>query len=211
MTALESWLRQATRHLANDSVNRVRTEIQEHFELTRDAAIGDGATPDRADSLALKALGDAKAANCQYRRVLLTSAEARMLRSGNWEARAACSHPQLKWMAVGALVAALGAAAALFFTGQAAVGRDVLAIAIGMSPLSGALFLPIRTPVRGRVFRVAKWVAMTVGLALLFGPELLKWSWLLISCLWPLAWTESTRASIRRKLPVAAWPRHLYL
>jgi hypothetical protein len=211
VTALDSWLRQATGHLAKDSVTRVRTEIQEHFESTRDAAIGDGATPDQADSLALNALGDAKAANCQYRRVLLTSAEARMLRSDNWEARTVCSRPQLKWMFVGALVAALGAAAALFITGHAAAGRDVLGVALGMSPLSGALFLAIRTPGRGRVFRVAKWVAMTAALALLFGPEVLKWSWLLISCLWPLAWTESTRASIRRKLPVAAWPRHLYL
>jgi hypothetical protein len=211
MTALESWLRQATRHLAKDSAARVRTEIQEHFESTRDAAIAEGATSDAADSIALNALGDAKAANCQYRRVLLTSSEARMLRSDNWEARAVCSRPQLKWIVVGALVAALGAAAALFLTGQPAAGRDVLAVAIGMSPLSGALFLPIRTPARGRVFLVAKWVAMTVALALLFGPELLKWSWLLFSCLWLLAWTESTRASIRRKLPVAAWPRHLYL
>jgi hypothetical protein len=211
MTALDSWLNQATRHLAQDSVTRVRTEIQEHFESTRDAAIGDGATPDQADSLALTALGDAKAANSQYRRVLLTSGEARMLRSDNWEARAVCSRPQLKWMVAGALVAALGAAAVLFFRGQAAAGRDVLAVAIGMGPLSGALLLPIRTPVRGRVFRVAKWFAITGALALLFGTELGKWSWLLISCLWPLAWTEWTRASIRCKLPTAAWPRHLYL
>ncbi len=108
-------------------------------------------------------------------------------------------------------MAALCAAAAFFLTGHAGPARDVLALAIGMSPLSGALFLPIRTPVRGRVFRSLKWVAMTVAVALVFGPQLLKWSWLLISCLWPLASNEWTRTSIRRKLPVAAWPRHLYL
>ena len=48
-------------------------------------------------------------------------------------------------------------------------------------------------------------------LALIYGPETFQWSWFLISCLWPLAWTEWVRASIRRKLPVASWPRHLYL
>ena len=54
---------------------------------------------------------------------------------------------------------------------------------------------------------------MTAALVLVLGPEdlKLKWSWLLFSCLWPLAISEWTRASIRRKLPIAAWPKHLYL
>ena len=134
-----------------------------------------------------------------------------MLRSGNWEAHAVCSRPWLKWIIAGALVVGLCAASALFFTGRAEVGRDVLGVAIGVSPLTAALFLRFRTPARGRVFRVAKWLAMTIAVALVFGPELLKWSWLLLSCMWPLAWSEWTRASIRRKLPAAAWPRHLYL
>jgi len=47
-------------------------------------------------------------------------------------------------------------------------------------------------------------------LLLAFGPDALKWSWL-TSCLWPLAWIEWTRISIRRKLPVAQWPKQLYL
>ena len=203
MNALDSWLRQATRHLAKDSVTRVRTEIQEHFESTRDAAIRGGTAPEEADRFALHALGDAKTANRQYRRVLLTSAEARMLRSGNWEARAVCSHPRLKWIVAGVIAALLGAAVE--------AGRDAIAVALAIGPLCAALFLPIRTPARGRVFRALKWIALTLALALLFGPELLKWSWLVISCLWPLAWNEWTRASIRRKLPAAAWPRHLYL
>ena len=211
MIALDSWLKQATRHLGKDSVTRVRTEIQEHFDATRDAAIANGATAEEADTFALKALGDAKAANRQYRRVLLTSAESRILRSDDREARAICSRPPLKWIFAGVFVTALCAAAALFLTGHVGAGRDAVALAIGMSPLSGALFLPIRTPARGRVFRALKWIAVTVAVALVFGPELLKWSWLLISCLWPLASSEWTRASIRRKLPASAWPRHLYL
>jgi hypothetical protein len=211
MTGLDSWLKQATRHLAKDSAAQVRTEIQEHYESARDAAIAGGANTDQAARLALNALGNAKTANRQYRHVLLTSAEARMLRDGNREALAVCSRPWLKRVLLAAPVAALAAAAALFFSGHVAAARDVLIGGIGMGPLFAAPLLPIYTPSRGRVFRRVKWVAMTGALVLLFGPQALKWSWLLISCLWPLAWTEWTRASIRRKLPTVAWPKHLYL
>ena len=211
MIGLDSWLKQATRHLAKNSAAQVRTEIQEHYESAREAAISNGATSAEADRLALNVLGDAKTANCQYRRVLLTSAEARMLRDGNWEALAVCSRPWLKRLILAAPVAAAAAATALFFTGRIAVARDLLVLGMGMSPLFAALLLPIYTPSRGRVFRRVKWVAMTGALLLVSGPEVLKWSWLLIACLWPLAWTEWTRASIRRKLPVAKWPKQLYL
>jgi hypothetical protein len=212
MDGLDGWLKQATRYLAKDSAAQVRSEIQEHYEQARDAALTNGATIDEAERVALRALGDAKTANCQYRHVLLTSAEARILREGNWEAHAGCSRPWLKWLVrVGVPLAALAAATALFYTGRAAVARDVLIAGIGMGPLLAAPLLPIYTPLRGRVFRLVKWAAMTGTLVLVFGPDTLKWSWLLISCLWPLAWTEWTRASIRRKLPVSAWPKHLYL
>jgi len=83
MTGLDNWLRQAARTLASDSAARVRTEIQEHYESAREAAMSGGAAADEADGLALGAPGDARTANCQYRRVLLTSAEARLLRKGN--------------------------------------------------------------------------------------------------------------------------------
>jgi hypothetical protein len=66
MTDLQDWLRQATRHLAKDGVAQVRTEIGEHYELARDAAIADGATAEEADKIALNALGEAVAANRQY-------------------------------------------------------------------------------------------------------------------------------------------------
>jgi hypothetical protein len=211
MIGLDSWLKQATWHLAKDSAAQVRTEIQEHYESARDAAVSNGATIDEADRLALNLLGDAKTANRQYRYVLLTSAEARMLRDGNWEARAICSRSRLKWLLVGVPVAAVLAATALFFSGQIAPARDLLMLGVGMSPLFAALILPIYTPSRGRVFRRVKWVAMTGALVLVFGSEALRWSWLLIACLWPLALTEWTRASIRRKLPVAKWPKQLYL
>jgi hypothetical protein len=187
---LDNWLRQPTRNLARGSVAQVRTEIREHYESARDAAIADGATTEDAESRAVRALGDAKAANCQYCRVLLTSAEARLLREGNWEARAVCRHPQLKRLAIAVPMAIVLAAAALFFTGHTVVARDVLICGIGLSPLSAALLLPINTRSRSRVFRYTKWIVMTGAVVLLFGQDALKWSWLLFSCLGPLAWTE---------------------
>ncbi len=211
MTGLDNWLTQATRHLSKDSAAQVRTEIQEHYESAREASMAGGATADEADRLAVTALGDAKAANRQYRKVLLTSAEARMLRDAKWEARAVCSRPWLWWLLLPIPVAALLAATALFLLGAIAVARVLLAGGIGMGFLFAAPFLPVYTPSRGRIFRGVKWVVLISMLVLAFGPNALKWSWLLASCLWPLAWIEWTRVSIRRKLRVAEWPRPLYL
>ena len=117
------------------------------------------------------------------------------------------SRPWLKWLLVAAPVVLVEAAATLYFHGKVEdVARNLLLAGIGMSPLFAALLLPINTPSRGRVFRYGKWVAMTLALVLLFGPEALKWSWLLISCVWLLGRNEWAPASIRRKLSVSAWP-----
>ena len=210
-TELETWLKQATRRLSRDSAAQVRTEIQEHYESAREVAMCGGATADRAERSALIALGDAKAANRQYRSVLLTSSEARMLREGNWEARAVCSSPWMKWVLLAMPVAALFAATACLLTGAIAVARVLLVGGIGMGLLFVAPFLPVYTPSRGRVFRLVKWIVLVGMLGLAFGPDALQWSWLLASCLWPMAWIEWTRLSIRRKLPVAKWPKQLYL
>jgi hypothetical protein len=210
MNALDSWIRQATRNLASDSAARVRTEIQEHYEAAFGAAVAKGSDTREADRLALAALGDARTVNCQYRRVFLTSAEANLLSEGNWEARTFCSRRRLKWVFLAIPIAAAAVAITLFVAGRAALALNVLALAIGMAPLAAAPFLPIYTRARGRVFRSVKWVAMTGALLLAFGPETFKWSWLLFLCLWPMVWTEWSRASIRRKLPMAKWPRQLY-
>jgi hypothetical protein len=211
MTELEIWLRQATRHLSKDSTARVRCEILEHFELTRESALGGGATPEEASRFALAALGDAKAANGQYRHVLLTSAEARMLGDAKWETRAFCSRYWLKWSLLAIPVGMLLTAAALFLVGSNPVARVLLAGGIGLGFFFAAPFLPVYNRSRGRIFRSVKWVVMVGMLLLVFGADAIQWSWLLILCLWPMAWMEWTRVSIRRKLPVAQWPKSLYL
>ncbi len=212
MTALvEIWLEQATRHLAKDSVEQVRTEIREHYELAFEAALSDGATDDLADKLAVAVLGNAKIANRQYCEVLLTSAEAEILGEGNWEARTVCSRAWLKWLLIALPIVALSAAAALFLKGSITLALDLLMGGIGTGVFFAASFLPVYTHARSRVLRFAKWVVMLGNLVLVFGPNPQIGSWLLISCLWPFFRIEWTRSSIRRKLPIANWPKQLYL
>jgi hypothetical protein len=207
MSGLDGWLNQATRHLSSDSAAQVRTEIREHYESALETAVAGGATAREADSCAVAALGDAKTANRQYRKVLLTSSEARMLRNAKRESRAVCSRPWLKWSFRAMPIAALLAAVALFRAAE--ISQACAVVLIGL--LSASPFLPVYTPARGRVFRCVKWAAIIGIYGLAFGPNTLHWSWLLFSCLWPIFWIEWTRASIRRKLPIEKWPRALYL
>ena len=211
MTELENWLTHATRRLSRDSAARVRTEIQEHYESAREAALARGASSEEASRAALVALGDASAANRQYRKVLLTSAEARVLRQGNCEAQAICSRPLLKQVVKALPVAVLAAAAAAFFGGPGWLARPLLALAIVSGLQLAAPFLPVYTPARGRIFRVVKWAALLGAFVLALGSDTLRLSWLLATSLWPLFWIERTRHAIRRKLPVAQWPKQLYL
>ena len=211
MTNLEIWLKDATRHLSKDSVIQVRTEIQEHFNSATEAAIGSGIAPAEAERLALKALGDSAQANRQYRKVLLTASEARLLREGNSEARAICSRPWLKSLLLAIPISTFSVAAALFLSDSVAFAKPTLLAGIALTLLCAAPLLPVYTPLRGLAFRCVKWTLLIGTFVLAFGPNLLESFWLFASCLWPLAWIEWTRVAIRRKLPVANWPKHLHL
>jgi hypothetical protein len=211
MSRLEPWLEQATRRLSKDSAAQVRSEIQEHYESAREAALSAGATPEEAERSAVAALGDARTANRQYRSVLLTAAEARLLRQGNCEAHALCSQAWLKWLLLAVPVGALAASVACLFAGAIGPARVLLASGFAVGIFFVAPFLPIYTPSRARVYRAIKWVVLVGGLGLAFWPEVLQWSWLLLSCLWTVGWIEWMRVSIRRKLPVGKWPKQLYL
>jgi hypothetical protein len=67
VTPFEQWLSDATRGLSTESAARVRAEIQQHYDSACEAG-GD----------ALAELGDPRAANRAYRKVLLTEQEALM-------------------------------------------------------------------------------------------------------------------------------------
>jgi len=211
ITAFETWLTQATRHLSRDAATQVRSEIREHYDAAKESAMVHGSSSEEADRVALEALGDARAANRQYRKVMLTSGEARVLREGDGEARAICSRTWRKWLMLAVPAGVLLAGIGFAFANQAVVAQVLLVGGLGMSLLFAAMFLPVYTPARSRVFRAVKWAVMVGIVVMAFWPMLLQWSWLLFSCLWPVAWVEWTRGSIRRKLPIEKWPKQLYL
>jgi hypothetical protein len=209
--ALELWLSQATRHLSHNSAAQVRTEIQEHYDSAFDAARAGGATADDADRIALTALGDAREANRQYRKVLLTSSEARLLGESGWESRTVCARRLSKSVLLSVPAVVLLASIVLFRFGSPEIARVLLAASIGMSLLFLMPLLPIYTESRSRIARYFRWILLFGGPVLIFGADALKFSWMLITIFWPIISVEWTRISIRRKLPVAQWPRHLYL
>ncbi len=166
-----------------------------------------GATADEADRQAVAALGDARTANRQYRKVLLTASEARVLAYS--EARAVCSQMWVKWVKLAIPLAALFTAIGLLLTGSIAVARLLVAMGGWMALMFAVPFLPVYTPSRAQVFRAVKWMVMIAVLLQTFGTGGPKWLMLLVYCLlWRIEWQ---RASIRRKLRVTEWPKQLYL
>ena len=208
---LSDWLNQATRKLSRESAEQVRREIQEHYDSERDTALACGSTSEQADRQALAALGDPRSANFEYRRVLLTAAEAKILRGGNWEAKAFCAHGTLRRALTAIPALALIAAIACFATGRIELAKIAAAAVVTTGLLFAAPLLPVYTAPRARIFRIVKWAAIAGAFALIMGADAMKMSWLIFSSLWPIAWIEWTRTSIRRKLPVARWPKQLYL
>jgi hypothetical protein len=211
MNELNDWLKRATRCLSKDSGEKVRTEIEEHFDLASEAAIKCGASAEEASRIALRELGDADEANRAYRRVMLTSTEAKLLRESNLEARAICTRPLLKWTALslpGVLLLA-SVVALIMHNPNVAIGSLLAGLLMALTFI--APFLPVYTRKRGLMVRGVRWALLVFALLLLFGKDARQWSWLLATCFWPMIWTEWKRISIRRKLPVAEWPKQLYL
>jgi hypothetical protein len=184
-TPLDSWIGRATCDLSLDSAAQVRAEIVEHFESARETAIVAGTNA--------------------------TSAEAKMLREGNWEARAVCARPWLKTLMQAIPAIPLAVTFVMLSRGEAAGARLPFLASLALFMFLAGPFLPVYTTWRGRVYRAAKWAALIAVFVLAFGADSLKYFWLIASCLWIPIWTEATRMSIRRKLPVAQWPKQLYL
>jgi HAAS domain-containing protein len=230
MTALETWLARATRQLSADSAAQVRAEIAQHFESSREDALASGVAGDEADRAAIAALGDPKSANCQYREVLLTRSEARLLRSSACEAKFFSATPLRKRLLILVPAAAATCAAAAYglatitapfaipFTASASANATaslIARIAIIAAILTAVVFalplLPIYTPGRARVYRAAKWLTVLVICIVVCERNLANSSWLLLNCFSFIAWIEAKRMSLRRKIPAANWPKHLYL
>ena len=211
MNELNDWLKNATRCLSKDSASKVRAEIEEHYELARETAIECGASAEEASLIALRELGDASEANRAYRKVMLTSTEARLLRESNLEARAICARPLLKWTALSLPGVLLLASVAALLLHQPGVATGALLAGLLMALTFIVPFMPVYTRKRGRIVRCLRWALLVFALGLLFGKDARHWAWLLSTCFWPMIWSELKRISIRRKLPVAEWPKQLYL
>ena len=94
----------------------------------------------------------------------------------------------------------------------ALVARVAIGAAILTAMVLGVPLLPIYTPVRARYYRAAKWLTVIILSVLLYDPvHFREWSWLMLNCFSFVAWIELKRMSIRRKVPAADWPKHLYL
>ncbi|HZB87377.1 MAG TPA: hypothetical protein VE291_01855 [Terracidiphilus sp.] len=211
MTALEMWLEQATRDLSSDAAERVRAEIAEHFEAARVAAMQDGENETAAEKTALAALGDAKMANRQYRRVLLTKREAQVLRQSGWDAQADYERGWLRWFVLFWTVVTVASGLGAWTAGYGYLSGVLLIPGIALAMCGIPMFFKIFTPRRSRVYRAAKWLYL-VGVAVIAWSAF-KHSVLFIVCvsIWPSLSIGWTRMSIRRKMPVSEWPKHLYL
>lgn len=210
MTDLELWLQQATRCLSADSAAQVRREIEEHFATAREAATCNGTSQADAERAGLAALGNARTANRQYRRVLLTQREARILRQSAWEAGALCGRGWLRWFVLFCTVVAFVAGVGMWIAGSIYLWKMLLVVGCGLGLTAVPMFLVIFTPLRSRIYRLVKWTCILAAMILGCGVFNLQW-WLLLVCIWPTLWIELNRAVIRRKMPQAEWPKHLYL
>ena len=206
MTPLETWLSRATHGLSEESAAQVRAEIQEHYRSAYEAALDGGVTAHQAELKAVAALGDAKPANRQYRRVLLTLQEAKLVQAMTSPPSAPSPHAAMgRWMARVLLAEAV--AGVLLVTWKVHAWLLPNLALVGVVLACG--FLPIDTLRRGRTYRWAKWTAFiaAAGVAAWMG---VKPPWMPLAVLLVPAYFEYMRASIRRKLPVDQWPKKLY-
>jgi hypothetical protein len=78
---LDGWVIAATRGLADESHDRVREEIVDHFREALEAGVASGLGADAAARQAVESLGPAKKARREFRRTYLTTTQANLVRS----------------------------------------------------------------------------------------------------------------------------------
>ena len=202
MQELEQWLEVATRGLCDSAAARVRAEIGEHYLSAIESASSAGVDLLDAERRALGALGEAKLANRQYRRVLLTEREARTLSrlTSRWP------HPFGIFLLVAMAIGAVALRTAQF--------NYLFAFFVVLVVLRA---IPISSIRAGWVVRILRWVNLTVFYTMWFvsvmdlgkSPAVL-----LVGTLFnvlAVVHTEYRLFVLRRKLPVEQWPRLLWI
>ena len=201
MQTLEQWLSEATHGLCAASVERVRAEINEHYTsaIESEGAVDDD--PVRVERRAVAALGDAKTANRQYRRVLLTESDNVWLRR--------VTSTSYKWR-LGIFMSL--SAVALVAIPETTLGfiryLYIIIIADGLLQV-----VPVRSTIAGRIVRTVRWGLYAVCLTIasvhalaegvMFVPAIAMW-------VVTIAHAEYKLFVLRRKVPVAHWPRRLW-
>jgi hypothetical protein len=205
MQALEQWLDVATSGLCESAAERVRAEISEHYlSAIESAGEGDCDSAD-VERRAVASLGDAKAANRQYRRVLLTKREDALLR----ELRKSTS---LGYHVVGVLILAT---MAIYAISVGTTQFNFLFAAVAIKAVLTAI--PISTIRAGRVVRILRWGNEAVFYAMWFATMVARSQAVFVLAAaflpMPLAvmYREYKLSIIRRKLPVGQWPRRLWI
>ena len=210
---LESWLDTATCGLAKESKLRVREEIESHYHSANEDAVANGVSKERAHREALVSLGDARAANKEYRKVHITAFEKRMLCEDAWIGRKVASHRY--WFLVPLWVLSIGVP--LIVQAPASDAFVFYLCGAGISFVLGTpMAFAINTPARGAAYRSLRWAWLLAVTWFAYGPGQGDGSWSMflgmgVPILWIAAWADWKRMGLRGKIPRAQWPRGLHL
>jgi hypothetical protein len=211
--SINDWIGVAARGLAKDAWVRVREEIYGHYESAREESLQQGASEQRASAAALSSLGNARAANKQYKKIHLTEWENKLIRQDECATMALHRRPYLLIVPLVLMCAAVAA----FTINPGPATSLLLAGAAGLCFVFGApCLLPINTRLRGTIYRTIRVTWLVAFMWFAYGIDGRSESWAMffsmgLPTLWILGWLEWSRASARRKLPVVEWPRSLYL
>lgn len=201
---LEAWLAIANRGLSAESAAAVRTEIGAHYEDAYEEATARGSHAAEAERTAVAALGSPWSANREYRRVLLTAREAKLLRQLRHSSESHEAELQIaRWLASVTLVTfcILAALLPVSMTGIVIAGLILLLVV--------QTFIAINTKRRGRLYRTARWIWLIIAAYATYTGGAVWYFWIVLCGLVTCAYGEYQLFSIRRKIPVEQWPKRL--
>ncbi|HET9385746.1 MAG TPA: hypothetical protein VFO67_11405 [Gemmatimonadales bacterium] len=204
MQTLEQWLSVATRGLCDSAAERVRGEIGEHYASALESAGTADVDPLDAERRVLSALGDAKTANRQYRRVLLTEGEDVLLRG---------LMSRMRWVWVG-IVALLSALALVFIPGNTP-GYSYTKYFLTMVVIDAVLqAIPVGSSRAGWIVRTVRGGVLTIGMTMTLvsglGDRRVYVSPAGAAIVF-IIHSEYKLFVLRRKVPVERWPRRLWV
>jgi len=209
MQTLEQWLSVATRGLCAAAVERVRAEIGDHYQSALESARAASVDAVEAERRAVAALGDAKTANRQYRRVLLTKGEDILLR-GMMSSPMPLEGFSKRRMLFGQTLATILMLQAVAIILTATIKFGGFGYVAAAFILQGVIFrtIHVRSIRAGWMIRVVRWGVLGAGatMALLSGLN----PGLALVQLLVVAHFEYKRFVLRGKLPVGQWPKRLY-